>query len=148
MHFDASSLRAPGDAAAVASAEAWLADEVAIDFPSLRPIVERMRAAFLGGDPGVGEPLSAVLRLTPRQATRGGWIPVDVPVRQVCRQCGGRGEVWGDGCHACAGRGDCVHQRSVDVHVPAGVSDGACLAFSVGPSHGLSTRVHLRVAVR
>jgi hypothetical protein len=147
MHFDASSLRAAGDSAAVASAEAWLADEVVVDFPSVRPIVDRMRAAFLGDDPAGSEPLSAELRLTARQAYCGGRIPVDVPVRQVCRRCGGRGEVWSESCPACEGQGDGVARRTVDVHVPAGVRDGTCLTFSVGHPQEPATRVHLRVAI-
>jgi hypothetical protein len=147
MHFDAPSLRAAGDPWRTASADAWLSDEVAVDFPSVRPLVERMRSALLGADDPASGPLSGELRLTALQAYRGGRVPVDVPVRQLCRRCGGRGETWNEPCPACAGHGDGVRQRTVEVFVPSGVRDGACLAFSVGPPQEPPTRVHLRVSI-
>jgi hypothetical protein len=110
------------------------------------PIVDRMRSTLLG-DQAAGETLSAALRLTPRQACCGGRVPVEVPVRRLCRPCGGRGEVWSDACPACGGRGAALTRRTVDVHVPAGVRDGACLAFSVGHPHEPATRVLLHVSV-
>lgn len=146
MHFDAPPVRALGDAAGVASAESWLADEVAVDFPSLAPIVDRMRSTLLG-DHAAGDALSAELRLTPRQACTGGRVPVDVPVRRLCRPCGGRGEVWSDACQACGGHGAGLSRRTVEVHVPAGVRAGACLVFSVGHPHEPPTRVHLHVVI-
>ena len=43
------------------------ADEIAIDFPSVAPAVERMRDAFLGERAG-GEVLRADVSLSPRDA--------------------------------------------------------------------------------
>lgn len=147
MPFDAPSLRAPGDPAQAGWADAVLADEVAVDFPSVRPLVERMRSAFLGDDAGASEPLSAELRLTAMQAWRGGRVPVDVPLRHVCRRCGGRGEIWSESCPDCAGEGAGVRCHTVEVHVPSGVRDGARLAFSVNAPQEPATRVHLRVCI-
>jgi hypothetical protein len=148
MRFDAPLTRATGHPARSASGEPWFADEVAVDFPSVRPIVSRMRRAFLGGDEdGDAVPLDAELRLTPQQAWRGGRVPVDVPVRQVCRVCGGRGEVWDEACAPCRGAGGGVAPRTVDVHVPSGVRDGACLAFDLRVPHAPATRVRLRVSI-
>ena len=146
MPFDAPPVRALDDAAGVASAESWLADEVAVDFPSLAPIVDRMRAALLG-DHAAGDALSAELRLTPRQACAGGRVPGDVRGRRLCPLCGGGGEVWSGARPACGGHGAGLSRRTVEVHVPAGVRPGACLAFSVGHPHELPTRVHLHVVI-
>jgi hypothetical protein len=147
LPFDAPSVRAVGDLAGGAEADAVLADEVAVDFPSVRPLVDRMRSAFLGDEELSADPLSAELHLTAEQASRGGRVPVDVPVRRVCRRCGGRGEVWSDSCPACGGQGDGVRLHTVDVHVPSGVRHGAWLAFTVGLPQEPATRVHLRVTI-
>jgi hypothetical protein len=146
MPFDVPAGREVGDPAG-GGADTLLADEVAVDFPSVRPLVERMRAALLGDEEAASGSLSAELRLTARQASRGGRVPVDVPVRQLCRRCGGRGEVWSEACPACAGHGDGVRRRTVEVHVPSGVRDGAWLAFSVGLPEEPATRVRLRVSI-
>lgn len=147
MPFDAPLLRAAGGPAPRAAADAWLADEVAVDFPSIAPMVERMRQALLGAEDPGGRPLSAELRLTASQARRGGRVPVDVPVPHLCRRCGGRGEVWSESCPACAGLGAGVRRRVVEVFVPSGVRAGACLAFSVGHPQEPGTRVHLHVCI-
>ena len=72
----------------------WLADEVAIDFPSLDEAVERMRDAFLAPlDERDDRPeLSAELRLSAHEAFDGVTVPLDVPIRKLCTACGGRGE--------------------------------------------------------
>ena len=67
----------------------WLADEVAIDFPSLDEAVERMRDAFLAPlDERDDRPeLSAELRLSAHEAFDGVTVPLDVPVRKLCGFC-------------------------------------------------------------
>ena len=125
----------------------WLGDDVAVDFPSVRRIVGRMRRSFFGGVEPDAEPLSAELCLTVRQARLGGRVPVDVPVRRVCEACGGRGEVWNEPCAPCAGAGSGLWHRKVEVQVPSGVKDGECLAFSVAAPHAATTHVQLRVFV-
>ena len=47
----------------------WFADEVAIDFPSVASVLDRMRDAFFGAEPPVT--LSAEMVLTPREAFDG-----------------------------------------------------------------------------
>jgi molecular chaperone DnaJ len=69
----------------------WLADEVAIDFPSVSGLLDSMRHAFFGA--ALGD-LSAEIVLSPLEAFRGTIVPLGVPVRQTCAQCGGRGEIW------------------------------------------------------
>src|SRR5690242_9409519 len=76
----------------VSRVSTWFEDEVAIDFPSLDEVVERMCEAFLAPlHESDGSPrLSAELRLSPREAFEGVTLPLDVPVRKLCVHCGGR----------------------------------------------------------
>ena len=121
------------------------ADEVVVDFPSVAPAIERMRHAFAAEDHA--RTLTASLEITPREASEGATVPLDVPVRCTCRACGGRGETWMQPCAACAGSGIELLHHQVHITVPAGVEDGACFHFSVSPKHDLCTRIELRVLV-
>ena len=147
MHHDAQPSRIAGELPGRSTLEDCFADDVAIDFPALQPIVERMRLAFLdGGGPDEGSILAEV-RLTAAQARRGSRVPVAVPVRRVCPACGGRGEIWSEPCARCAGDGTSLAHHTVEVDVPSGVHDGECLAFSLAAPHAPATRVRLRVWV-
>ena len=123
------------------------ADEIAIDFPSVAPAVERMRDAFLGERAG-GEVLRADVSLSPRDAVCGLVLPLDVPVRATCPHCGGRGETWTERCHLCDGSGAASVSYPVQVSVPPGVADGARLRFRVTSPDSPPVRVELRIAVR
>ena len=127
----------------------WFDDEVAIDFPSLGGAVERMRASFVGtgGDGGTRRHLSAELRLSPREAFDGVTVPIDVPVRRLCRACGGRGEVWPDRCSDCSGSGEALGRHPVRVVVPPRVQDGARFALSVHAPSAPLTRIEVRVVL-
>jgi hypothetical protein len=121
------------------------ADEVIVDFPTIAPAVERMRSAFVADEHA--RTMTAALEITPREATEGATVPLDVPVRCTCRDCGGRGETWGQPCGTCAGSGIELLPHQLHITVPAGVEDGACFHFSVSARHDLSTRIELRVLV-
>jgi hypothetical protein len=127
---------------------AWMGDEIAIDFPSLEPIVARMREAFLGVEGDAGGALTGSVTLTAGQARRGGSVPVEVPVWRVCGRCAGRGEVWDEACGQCAGLGHGVTRRRLDVIVPAGVREGMWMSFEVSAPQAPATLVHLRVEIR
>ena len=126
----------------------WFGDEVAIDFPSIAPAVDRMRSAFVAAERS--SPLRTWIDLSPYEARRGATLPLDVPVllclpylrrprrvvvgavRAVCRHRHGNGAPPGP------------RRR-----VPAGVSDGALFRFTVTPRHHPATReveLHVRVA--
>jgi hypothetical protein len=107
-----------------ASTRDCFADEIAIDFPSVNPLVERVRAAFLGERPGV-DTLTTEIALSRREAALGVVVSLDVPIRAACDACGGRGEVWTDLCTACRGTGDALEHHPVKLSVPRGVLDGA-----------------------
>lgn len=131
-----------------AGRRAWTGDEIAIDFPSLPPLVARMRESFFGpgGDPG--DALVGDVALSERQARRGGTVLVEVPVWRVCSRCAGRGEIWDETCGQCLGNGHGVTRRHVEVVVPAGVRTGMWMAFDVTVAQAPATQVHLKVTVR
>lgn len=122
-----------------------LADEVAIDFPSMVGPLERMRAGF--GDTVDAAPLVAHFALSTHQAGIGVRVPLEVPVSRACAGCGGRGESWDHACGPCAGTGVRTERYPLTVTVPAGVADGARFAFSVSHPRGHRTDVEVRVAV-
>jgi hypothetical protein len=122
-----------------------LADEVAIDFPSVGEAVERMRVAF--GDDDVLAPVCAAIMLSAGQAGRGAALPLEVPIRRTCIACGGRGETWQEACARCEGSGYALVRHTVTISVPPGVADGECFTFSLAHPHGPRTRVELRVLV-
>jgi hypothetical protein len=127
-------------------ASACLADEIAIDFPSLVTIRDRMRRAFFGGDPTVSSHV-AEIRLTIREALSGASVPIHVPVFTTCAPCGGRGEIWMDPCRACGGTGASAARQAVRVSIPAGVRDGARFRFSVTPPSASPIAVEVRIAI-
>src|SRR5207244_3598817 len=103
------------------------ADEIAIDFPSVDLAVERMRDAFLGERPG--DDADAVVRrevlVSRREAWDGLVVPIEVPIRALCRHCGGRGGTWSEPCADCHGVGARLEHHSVRVTLRPGVADGA-----------------------
>ena len=137
-------VEADGDAAA---ANACLADEIAIDFPSLDAIRDRMCRAFREGDTETYRH-SAEVCLTPHEAFHGARVPLAVPVSATCGPCGGRGEVWMDRCATCEGTGTAVKHQQVSLTIPAGVRDGTRLRFSVGVPSAPSTAVEVLIFIQ
>jgi hypothetical protein len=129
-----------------AGRETAFADEVDIDFPSVSSFVDRMRKSFFG--PALVRPLSAEVRLTPKQADAGVQVPLDISLHHSCPVCGGRGEVWPDPCSACDGSGAGLLPHQLRLVVPPGVRDGACLRFDVTPSYAPATCVEVRISVQ
>ncbi len=127
----------------------WFDDEVAIDFPSLRMVVERMREAFAGAgadtDP---RQLSAELHLSAREAFHGVTVPVDVPIRKWCVPCGGRGEIWSEPCASCDGTGEALARHPVRLVVPPRVQNGDRFSLSLSAPSAPPTRVEVRVVLR
>jgi len=127
--------------------EAFLTDDIAIDFPSLDAVRDRMRAAFFGRE-GRRQPLVTELPLSRAEAARGVEVPLAVPVRRACPACGGRGEIWMEHCAPCVGSGEAVLPHLVQIRVPPGVRDGARFRFSVTSPYLTPTivEIHVRVA--
>ncbi|HKT79444.1 MAG TPA: hypothetical protein VJP86_04450 [Vicinamibacterales bacterium] len=123
------------------------ADEIVVDFPSVRRLAERERIAFLG-EPTEPDLLQAEVSVSIREAARGTVLPLEVPVRSVCGDCGGRGETWPETCRSCRGTGAEALQHRVLFSVPPGVTDGARFRFRVNAPHAAPVRVEIRVAVK
>ena len=139
-----------GGALAVASDDvrhdrSCFADEIGIDFPSVAHAVDRIRSAFLADERTAA--LSAAIRLSPREAREGATVPLVVPLRCTCGQCGGRGETWTEPCGRCVGSGTELLRHQLQVSVPAGVLDGARFRFTVTLRYNPPTRVEVNVLV-
>jgi DnaJ-like protein len=122
-----------------------LADEVAIDFPSVSTVLDRMRHAFFG-DRQTRRPPDVFV--TPQEAFWGAVVPIAVPIRRTCAQCGGRGEVWNDWCVACGAAGDLPARHQVRLRIPAGVRDGTHVRFRVVAAGIPETIIDARIVVR
>jgi DnaJ-class molecular chaperone len=123
------------------------ADEIAIDFPSVGNVVDRMRTAFLG-ERVDADVLRAEVSLSQREAFAGHVVSLKVPVRITCPNCGGRGETWTEACGLCRGTGASLFQQALRVSVPPRVADGACVRFRLKSADAAPIRVELRVAIR
>jgi len=123
------------------------ADEIAIDFPSVGHVVDRMRDAFLG-ERADADVVSAEVLLSKEEAWHGLVVPLEVPIRGLCPCCGGRGETWAELCPRCRGTGAALFHHAVRLAVPARVADGARFRFRVSSPHVSSVRVEVRVAIR
>jgi hypothetical protein len=124
------------------------ADEIAIDFPSVGHLVERVRDAFLGERAGGDDTHTTEVSLSIRDASKGTVVGMEVPLRGTCAPCGGRGGTWIEPCPDCRGTGDSFVRHPVRLWVPAGVADGARLRFRVNAPHAAPLRVEVRVAIR
>jgi hypothetical protein len=139
-----------GDSVAVVAGDdrhdvSCFADEVAIDFPSVDVALARIRRAFLADERPTQ--VRTTVRLSDREARTGATVPLDVPVRCTCRQCGGRGESWTEPCPKCDGSGAELLHQPLHVTIPAGVPNGARFQFSVTPRQNITTRIELHVLV-
>ena len=125
------------------------ADEIAIDFPSVDLAVERMRDAFLGERPG--DDFDAVVRLEVPISRREAWdglvVPIEVPIRGLCRHCGGHGGTWSEPCADCHGTGTRLEHHSVRITLPPGIPDGARIRFRVSSPGADAVRVEMRIVI-
>lgn len=123
-------------------------DEIAIDFPSVNGLVDRVRDAFLGPEAAAdNQTLTQEVRLSNGEARYGVIVPLDLPLKGTCSRCGGRGETWTEPCHVCCGSGERLVRHPVRVSVPPGVAHGTRFRFRVTAPQSLSVRVELRVAI-
>jgi molecular chaperone DnaJ len=123
----------------------WLGDEIAVDFPSIDSVLDRMRAAFFGR---TFQPrLSAEAVLTPREAFLGTVLPLDVPLRGLCPACGGHGERGFDVCPRCDGTGVVLRLYRVAINVPAGACEGDVFHIVLAGAAAVATTVEVRIAI-
>lgn len=132
--------------AAPAPSRTCFDDEIAIDFPSVGAAVERMREGLVGADDGAMAHVTSVC-LSRLEASRGATVPLQVPLRSMCRRCGGRGESWTEPCEPCDGSGAASWSQQFRLSVPAGVSDGTRFRFLIAAPSGVPTRLEVTVLV-
>jgi hypothetical protein len=130
-----------------AGGDECFADEAAIDFPAVGHLAARVRDEFLD-EPDPVATLIAAVELSRRDARLGAIVPLRVPLRGTCPDCGGRGETWTDPCRPCLGTGSTLVHHPIRIAVPAGVTDGARLRFHIRSPHASPARVEVRVAIR
>jgi hypothetical protein len=134
------------DRASVGLARNCFADEIAIDFPSIAPAVDRLRAMFASTDDHHAA-LTAEVALTSRQASGGVVVPLELDLNSLCPGCGGRGESWAEPCGDCAGTGERARSHHFRLALPAGVAHGARFRFFVAPAAARPTHVEVTVSV-
>jgi hypothetical protein len=133
-------------ARAAGEAQDCFADEIAIDFPSVDPLVERACGRFFG-EPSGAEMLTTDVHVSKRAARLGTTLPLEVPLHGTCSRCGGRGEIWTEACRHCGGTGALLVHRRIRLSVPPGVADGARFRFRVKSPDAAPLRVEIRVVV-
>ena len=135
----------PGDDAPRAGGVGELPrDEIAIDFPSVAPMVDRMRASFFADAPATW---SAYIELTRGEARDGARVPIDVPHAETCLACGGRGEIWAVGCAACGGAGTRRGAHRVRLVLPPGIAHGAQLQYQLRLPAGMPAILSVSVGI-
>ena len=123
------------------------ADEIAIDFPSVGRVVERIREAFLGEDVD-GDVLRAEVSLSQREAQDGLVVSLQIPLRVTCPHCGGRGETWTEPCDLCRGSGQSTVDHPLRLTLPPRVANGARFRFRLKSPDATSVRIEVRVGIR
>ncbi len=118
--------------------------DVAIDFPSVSRIVERLGRGLMEAE---DDPCVAHVCLSWHQAREGAQVALEVPVRCTCLVCGGRGEVWAEWCSMCRGTGSAPHRHLVRLSIPPGVRPGARFQFTVNPPYAPETSVEVRITI-
>jgi DnaJ-class molecular chaperone len=124
------------------------ADEIAIDFPSVGRVVERMRESFLGNESDGNGVVRTEISLSQREAQDGAVMSLNVPVRVTCPDCGGRGETWTERCDLCAGNGHSTFDHPLRITLPPRIADGACFRFRMKSPDAAALRIEVRIAVR
>ena len=134
------------DRATLGLARSCFADEIAIDFPSIAPAVDRVREMFVSTD-SHHVALAAEVALTSRQAFDGAVVPLELDLSCLCPVCGGRGESWAEPCGDCAGTGERARPHHFRLALPPGVAHGARFRFFVAPAAVRPTHVEVTVSV-
>ena len=79
----------------------------------------------------VGKELTVTIALTPGQASKGGHIRLNVPIRLRCSGCNGRGNIGPYQCWKCSGAGLLRGEVPVVVSCPSGILDNQSVRLSL-----------------
>ena len=96
---------------------------------SIRPSFDELFERYVRNFTGIGMPkaervegLNLEVVLTPEEASRGGVLPVTVPVFCECPVCLGTGEDWFFPCLECHAQGLIERQEVIRIKIPPGIS--------------------------
>ena len=86
--------------------------------------------------------------VSPEMADQGGLVTVDVPIRFVCRACGGTGMAEPFVCPTCRGKGTWIEIRRIDIRIVPPVRDGQVLRIErrLAAALPVSLTVRLRLS--
>ena len=91
------------------------------------------------------EPLHCDVVLSPEEATRGGVLPIAVPVFEPCPECGGSGRTWLFPCLHCGQSGMVEEAVTVRLEIPPMVCGGTVIDI---PLEGLAvSNFRLRIFI-
>jgi DnaJ-class molecular chaperone len=119
---------------------------------SIRPSFDELFERYVGNFTGIGVPkaeraegLNLEVVLTPEEASRGGVLPVTVPIFRECPVCRGSGEDWLFPCLECHAQGLIERRETIRIKIPAGIRPSTAFEF---PLRGLGIHdFYLRVHV-
>ncbi len=89
---------------------------------------------------------SAEIILSPKEAERGGYLPLSVPIHQICYHCQGRGRLAIFRCPECYGKGYLVSNVDVKIRIPPKIRHGTILEVDLHQL-GINAIVELRVII-
>jgi len=88
--------------------------------------------------------LSGEILLSPREATAGGVMPLQIPLVLACPACEGTGGSVFD-CDRCGGEGTLERRLPVAVRIPAGIKDGAVFQVKIDDPAVLSVLLTVHI---
>ncbi len=126
----------------------------ATDFLTVSDSIEALMERFARNFSRLGVPkaerpqsLTMELVLTPREAMRGGTLPIAVPTLYPCPYCRGTGSQWPFSCTYCQGKGILPDEEVLHLRIPPMVPDGSIFEITLHGLgvHNLYLRVHIRI---
>ena len=121
---------------------------------SIRPSFDELFERYVRNFTGIGVPkaeraegLNLEVVLTPEEASRGGVLPVTVPVFHECPVCRGTGEDWFFPCLECHAQGLIERQEVIRIRIPPGISPSTMFELPLRGLgiHNFYLRVHILI---
>jgi DnaJ-class molecular chaperone len=121
---------------------------------SIRPSFDELFERYIRNFTGIGVPkaereegLNIEVVLTPEEASRGGVLPVTVPVFHECPVCQGTGEDWPFPCLQCHAQGLIELRETIRIKIPPGIRPATVFELPLRGFgiHNFYLRVHLSI---
>jgi DnaJ-class molecular chaperone len=121
---------------------------------SIRPSFDELFERYFRNFTGYGVPkaereegLNIEVLLTPEEASRGGVLPVTVPVFHDCPACRGTGEDWFFPCLECHAQGLIEQRETIRINIPPGIRPPAVFELPLRGLgiHNFYLRVHVMI---